>query len=152
MRDRKHVCAHDGQWGRNARHGDGITRRSRCQRFRTAHAAVDIKRPAWQSMGNSGCVCVCVNEHRNKAKGSVSSQSVRPCLSRCKLAARSSTALAMPAMQNETRAVWCAVDRACINHSQRHRVWDTRGTLRQPTDRTLLSRHKWSPLCRSNIL
>ena len=95
------ACAHDGQWDRNARHGGGITRRSRCQQFRTAQAAVDIKRPAWQSMGNSGCVCVCANEHRNKAKGSVSSQSVRPCLSRCKLAARSSTALAMPAMQNK---------------------------------------------------
>ena len=130
-----------------------------------SHAAVDVndsERHTQQSTskglhGNRWeivvvCKCVCANEHRNKAKGSVSSQSVRPCLSRCKLAARSSTALAMPAMQNETRAVWCAVDRACINHSQRHRVWDTRGTLRQPTDRTLLSRHKWSPLCRSNIL
>ena len=77
--------------------------------------------------------CECGRVRGIAVPQSASPQSARPCFSRCTPAARSSTALEMPTMQTEARAVRCAVDanRACINHSQRHRVWDTRGTLKQ---------------------
>ena len=71
--------------------------------------------------------CECGRVRGIAVPQSASPQSARPCFSRCTPAARSSTALEMPTMQTEARAVRCAVDanRACINHNQRHSECDT---------------------------